>query len=348
MVPMLSPVLAFAHPLSVSYSTISYNESGIELIYSIDVLSVTESTQIGLIDKQKLRESQAQINEWIKQKISLKADGVLQSGELKSMEIENKQALALTLVTAVYHFADVKSVQKISLDDAMYLENTPNYTNLLVFKEGNRVSETVLKGDQRHWETTIGEATEGGAQAEARSGWIDFLFLGAEHIITGYDHLLFLLALLLRKQSFKQYAAIVTAFTIAHSITLSLAVLSVVSVPSRWVEAIIALSICYVAVENLIREKISHRVLITFLFGLIHGLGFAGILTEMDIPRTHLALSLISFNAGIEIVQITLVALLLPLLGMWQRSSYQKIGLLAGSGIIALIGAFWSLERLFF
>ncbi|WP_169089779.1 HupE/UreJ family protein [Paenibacillus sp. PL91] len=345
---MCYPTHTLAHPLSVSYSTITHNDSGIELAYSIDILSVTESTDVGLIDRQKLRESQDDINEWIRQKIVLKVDGIKQQGQLTSMELEDRRSEGLTMVRAKYQFSDVKSGQEISLDDSMYTENSPNYTNLLVFKEGKQVSETVLKGRERHWEVILGDPAGVSGRSGSHSGWLDFLLLGAEHILTGYDHLLFLLALLLRKQSFKQYAAIITAFTVAHSITLSMAVMGIVSVPSRWVEAIIALSICFVAVENLFREKISHRALITFLFGLFHGLGFAGILSEMEIPKSHLAVSLISFNVGIELVQITLVLLLLPLLNLWQRSSYQKSGLIAVSTVIALIGAFWSMERLFF
>ncbi|MFE4711862.1 HupE/UreJ family protein [Paenibacillus sp. NPDC056722] len=344
---IVPPFSVSAHPLSVSYSTVTNTGNGVEFVYSIDLLSVTESTNVGLIDKKKLQESHETIDKWIRKMLSVKIDNVAQAGQLKSMELEDKRELGLTLVRVVYNFPNAKNGQTISLDDAMYMGNSSNYTNLLVFKEGDSVTETVLKGGERHWQAVLGEVQEGSHHSTLPGGWIDFLLLGAEHILTGYDHLLFLLALLLRKQTLKQYASIITAFTIAHSITLTLAVTGIVSVPSRFVEATIALSICYVAIENLFLKKISHRTIITFLFGLIHGLGFAGILSEMDIPKSHLAVSLVSFNAGIEVIQLTLVALLLPLLTWSQRTRYQRQGVIIASTIIALIGAFWSIERLF-
>jgi hydrogenase/urease accessory protein HupE len=167
------------------------------------------------------------------------------------------------------------------------------------------------------------------------------------HILTGYDHLLFLLALLLRKQTFKQYAAIITSFTIAHSITICLAVLGIVNLPSRFIEASIAFSICYVAAENLFRKEINYRWGLTFIFGLIHGLGFANILKEMNIPKSQLVSSLLSFNIGIEVVQLLLVILFLPLLTFFQRLPYSKTIVQIGSIIIILLGGFWFLERVF-
>ena len=133
-----------------------------------------------------------------------------------------------------------------------------------------------MQQEQQEGETgTTAEEVAPVKETKSVSSWTSFLKLGMLHILTGYDHLLFLLALLVWKQSFKQYAAIVTSFTIAHSITISLAVLGIVDLPSRFVEAVIAFSICYVAAENLFRKEIRHRWGLTFLFGLIHGLGFA-------------------------------------------------------------------------
>lgn len=167
------------------------------------------------------------------------------------------------------------------------------------------------------------------------------------HILTGYDHLLFQLALLLRKQTFKQYAAIVTSFTIAHSITLTLSVLGLVTLPSRFVEATIAFSICYVAVENIFRKKIRHRWTITFLFGLIHGLGFATLLREMAIPMKDLAVALVNFNLGIEAVQLTIVLLLLPLLTYMFKQKISGKMVQYGSIVIAVLSAIWLIQRLF-
>jgi hydrogenase/urease accessory protein HupE len=191
----------------------------------------------------------------------------------------------------------------------------------------------------------IGEMAPQGETAN--SSWFSFFKLGMLHIITGYDHLLFLLALLLRKQTFKQYAAIITAFRIAHSITISLAVLDVITLPSRFVEAVIAFSIVYVALENIFRKEIRHRWGLTFLFGLIHGLGFATILKEMNIPKSNLAVTLVNFNIGIEVVQLGLVLLILPLLTYMFKLKSSKMIIRIGSIIVAALGAFWLIERLF-
>ena len=134
---------------------------------------------------------------------------------------------------------------------------------------------------------------------------------GMNHILEGFDHLLFLFTLLIARQSFKQYAALISAFTIAHSLTLTLTVIGWIDLSPNIVEPAIALSICYVAIENIIRKKLRTGWMMTFVFGLIHGMGFADILQEMNIPKHELAFDLISFNLGIEAVQLGIVVKLL-------------------------------------
>ncbi|MFJ5758979.1 HupE/UreJ family protein [Neobacillus sp. NPDC093182] len=245
-----------------------------------------------------------------------------------------------------------------------------NYVNLISFEFAGTTGQAILQGKERTWTILLAEAqeeqpqdgqtaqpkenqeqqdqSEANPQVEkSNSSWFSFFKLGMLHILTGYDHLLFLLALLLRKQTFKQYAAIITSFTIAHSITISLAVLGVITLPSRFVESVIAFSIVYVALENIFRKEIRHRWGLTFLFGLIHGLGFANILKEMNIPRGDLAVAIVNFNIGIEVVQLALVLLVLPLLTYMFKLQSSKIIIRIGSIIVAALGAFWLIERLF-
>ncbi len=158
-----------------------------------------------------------------------------------------------------------------------------------------------------------------------------FLRLGVEHIFTGYDHLAFLLALLLLGGKFLDLVKIVTSFTIAHSLTLALAALGIVHPPTRWVEALIAASIVAVAGENLwalrggqggsarVASALRHRWRVTFVFGLVHGFGFASALQELGLPRSALVAGLVSFNLGVELGQLTVVALAFPVLS-WLRS----------------------------
>jgi nickel/cobalt transporter (NicO) family protein len=176
----------------------------------------------------------------------------------------------------------------------------------------------------------------------------NFVGLGIEHILTGYDHVLFLISLLLLGGGIKYLLKVVTAFTVAHSITLSLAVLNLVAIPPRLVESAIALTIVYVAAENFWRKDLKGRWLITFMFGLIHGLGFAGILKEINIPLSQLPLSLASFNIGVEIGQIFIVSVAFMLLHKFMKPAWQlKLRYLVSAGVIAM-GIYWFWERTFF
>jgi hydrogenase/urease accessory protein HupE len=173
-----------------------------------------------------------------------------------------------------------------------------------------------------------------------------FFKLGVEHILTGYDHLCFLLALLVVSR-LRPLIAIVTSFTIAHSITLLLAAFGVVTLPTRFIECSIALTIVYVAVENLWRTNLAHRWMLTFFFGLIHGFGFANTLNPQDLPAQAKAKCLLVFNLGVEAGQLAVVLVLLPLslaLAKWRHGPRAKITI---SVIVALLGLAWFLDRVF-
>lgn len=191
---------------------------------------------------------------------------------------------------------------------------------------------------------------------------IAYVTQGTHHILQGIDHLLFLLSLLLpsvliRRDGRWQAAAsfrgplvdaakVVTAFTLAHSITLSAAVLGIVSLPSRLVESTIAFSIILAAVNNLHPLLRQGRMYAAFGFGLIHGFGFAGALSELGLPDDALAVSLASFNVGVELGQLAVVALFLPLAFLLRASrAYLQVALKGGSAVIALVALVWFVER---
>jgi hydrogenase/urease accessory protein HupE len=180
-----------------------------------------------------------------------------------------------------------------------------------------------------------------------------FLKLGIEHILTGYDHLLFLAGLLIACRRFSTMAGIITCFTLAHSITLALAALNVVSIPSRVVEPLIAASIVYVGIENLLRRgtEPKGRWALTFGFGLVHGFGFASALKEIGLGAggSSLLAPLFSFNLGVEVGQITVAALFLPILFRLRRSpDFVRYGLPAASSLVVLLGGYWLLQRTVF
>jgi hydrogenase/urease accessory protein HupE len=175
-----------------------------------------------------------------------------------------------------------------------------------------------------------------------------FIGLGIEHIFTGYDHILFLISLLMLGGTLPYLIKVVSAFSLSHSITLTLAVLNIVSVPSRWVEIVIALSIAYIAAENLWRKEPNlARWQLAFGFGLIHGLGFSSALQELELPRNNLAVSLLSFSAGIEVGQISIVLLTYLGLAYLRKLPWDlTIRRLISAGVIVMSGI-WFWERAF-
>ena len=185
--------------------------------------------------------------------------------------------------------------------------------------------------------------------ASAPSGRLGFFRLGIEHILTGYDHLLFLAALLLGGGGALALLKIVTAFTLAHSLTLALATLGLVHVSVRLIDPLIAASIVWVALENVIRrDGVSRRWIVSFAFGLIHGLGFAEALQPLSLPPWSLARALLGFNLGVETGQALVIALTIPI-ALWARgASWQARAARATSLAVALVGTVWLVERLFF
>ena len=193
-------------------------------------------------------------------------------------------------------------------------------------------------------QTTIRLATPAAAGSAG-----SFFLLGAQHIATGYDHLLFLLALILCGGSMVQLLKIITAFTLAHSITLVAAALGLVSLPPALVEAAIALSIAYVAFENLLpRLAISRRWTISFLFGLMHGFGFSSVLTEIGLPREGLLLALLNFNLGVEAGQLVAIAVVVPLLLWLRKTRWERRVVLALSTLVLVTGLGLFIERAVF
>lgn len=181
---------------------------------------------------------------------------------------------------------------------------------------------------------------------------LDYALIGFTHILPkGLDHILFVLGLYFLGSSWRDLLVQVTAFTLAHSVTLALGLYGVVEVSPRIVEPLIAVSIVYVAVENMLTERLTPwRPAIVFLFGLVHGMGFAGILRDADLqPASYLA-ALVAFNLGVELGQVAVIALAWMATGYWFRAKpwYRSRVVLPASVLIALCGVGWTIERLWF
>lgn len=246
---------------------------------------------------------------------------------------------------------------EIALRYGLFFDLDDSHRGLLRIQQGERTIGGIFGPQHAQQSFVLG--------APSRIGqFVDYGREGVRHILIGLDHVLFILALLLpavfvmterRWEPAPRFAPvlwdvvkIVTAFTLAHSITLSLAALSVVSLASRPVESIIALSVALAAVNNLWPVVAGRRWAVAFGFGLIHGFGFASVLTDLGLPRDALLLALVGFNVGVEFGQLAIVGTFLPLAYCLRRTRlYRRMIFTVGSALIALLALIWMAERAF-
>jgi hydrogenase/urease accessory protein HupE len=276
----------------------------------------------------------------ISEKIHLSADG--SPCAATEGRIEPPKANSVS-ITGTVDFTCSDNVRKLTIRDDMSEIIGPAQHTLAAIGWTGGSQQFAFGSDAR--ETSI----EVAAPAQASRGAGSFFPLGIEHILTGYDHLLFLLALILLGGGVWSMLKIITAFTLAHSITLALAALDVIVLPSALVESVIALSIAYVALENLLpRYAASRRWAVSFLFGLAHGFGFSSVLREIGLPKENLLLSLLNFNLGVEVGQLTIVLLAVPLLMRMRNRPWEQRVVKAISGVIFVVGLVLFVERAFF
>jgi len=196
--------------------------------------------------------------------------------------------------------------------------------------------------------TVVGELEK----MSGKDAAILYLELGYTHILPlGFDHILFVLSLYLLSPKLKPVLYQATAFTVAHSVTLGLSMYHVIKPPTNIVEPVIALSIMYVALENIFSPKLKKsRIGVVFLFGLVHGMGFASALGQLGLPQKSYLTSILMFNLGVELGQITVILSAYLLFGKWfgNKPWYRKVIVIPLSAIIAAIACFWTIQRIFF
>jgi hydrogenase/urease accessory protein HupE len=238
---------------------------------------------------------------------------------------------------------------------ALYLDRViPGYfAHVSVLDEAEQpLSNQVLKAEAPAMEVLLPSDAARLSATRQGSSFLAFLKLGVEHILTGYDHLLFLCGLLVVCRRFSTILTIITCFTLAHSLTLALAALDILAISGRIVEPLIAASIVFVGLENLLRrDEPKGRWILTFAFGLIHGFGFASVLkgVGMGSAGASLVVPLFSFNLGVELGQLGVTAIFLPVLWKLQRMpAFARHGRYVISALVALMGAYWLIQRLFF
>jgi len=257
---------------------------------------------------------------------------------------------------AVIRFAaDCQAADSLKIRYGLFFDLDPTHRGLARIESGG-VTQTAVFGPERA-EQTFNLATPSLAEQI-----VAYVREGVWHIWIGFDHVLFLLSLLLPavfmreaarwvpaqrfKPAFWDVLKVVTAFTVAHSITLSLAALEIIALPSRLVESVIAASVVFAALNNLYPLVNERRWLMAFTFGLIHGFGFASVLTDLGLPRDALLSSLFGFNVGVELGQLSIVAVFLPLAFALRRTRfYSRVVFAGGSVLVAILAAIWLAER---
>ena len=248
----------------------------------------------------------------------------------------------------------------LAVDYRLFFDLDPQHRGLIRLEYDGRTRAGILSAEQPEQRFTLAELSK----------WEQFLDYGKEgvwHIWTGFDHILFLLSLLLPavlvrsrvpgrrweparnfQAAFWDVVKVVTAFTLAHSITLSLAALGVVSLPSRLVESAIALSVVFAALNNIRPLVYEKRWVIAFCFGLIHGFGFASVLADLGLPQESLLIALVAFNLGVELGQLAIVGVFLPVAYTLRATPlYQRVLFVYGSAAIALVAFLWLIQRAF-
>lgn len=231
-------------------------------------------------------------------------------------------------------------------NDAM-TETEGGYRHIGRIQLGESVQTTIFTAQTPTFTVPVGPATEPQPEVETSMG--RFLVEGITHILIGLDHVLFVLALVLMSRRLRELLIVVTTFTVAHSITLGLAALDVVTLSPAVVEPIIALSIVWMAVEALLNREESKRAYVaTFVLGLVHGFGFSYVLRdEVGLPTDALLPALLSFNVGVEIGQLGIVLLAYPLRHLMRERTWERKAVIGIAGAIGLLALYWFVERTF-
>ncbi len=237
------------------------------------------------------------------------------------------------------------TVSDLTITSTLFLDLDESHTQFLRLAPPDNpraiLHEAVLK--LSHQTFHAADVKTGGSASLERA--LSFLKLGIEHLLTGYDHILFLLTVIIGLRFMESIKA-VTSFTLAHSLTMALAFLGAISLPAHIVESLIAITVIYVAIENIVRKNVPRRWIWTFVFGLVHGLGFVGALKVITVSRSELILSLVSFNIGIELAQLLIVALAMLVFRAIRGYSWSTRFNRGFSAGVALLGMFWFGQRM--
>jgi hydrogenase/urease accessory protein HupE len=341
---------AAAHDPGLSSLTIRQRTNGLEATLTLAARDAAQVAELdedhdGIVTQAEFAQTRSQLETAVARQLFIAADDKVANVQSVRSQLDENNNVEVRLNFHVVGFSSLeiqsKIIASLPLGHRQYLQ--------IQNSRWETIFERLLSAATDRATLEMPDAHSSiGAFGAVRS-FANFLCLGVKHILTGYDHLLFLFGLLLVAHGFLSSLGIITSFTIAHSITLAVATLHVVQIPSRVVEPLIAASIVFVGIENLLRGDIpTARRMVPFGFGLIHGFGFASALREAGIGlgTGGIVLPLFSFNLGVELGQIMVAAVALPVI--WKlRENPMFIARWAPacSAAVVLLGSFWFVQR---
>ena len=341
---------ANAHDPGLSSLTIRQRTNSLEATLTLAVKDAAQVAEIdkdqdGIVTQAEFARSRPQLEAIVGKQVVITAAGKVGKNKSVQSRLDENKNVEVRLDLTIPIFSDLeiesKLISSLPLGHRQYLQ--------VQNSRGEIIFEQLLSAAADRVTVEMSDAHSITAASEVARSFANFLSLGVKHILTGYDHLLFLFGLLLVARGFFSSLGIITSFTVAHSITLALATLHLVQIPSRIVEPLIAASIVFVGIENLLHGDIpTARRVVAFGFGLIHGFGFASALREAGIGSGTggIVLPLFSFNLGVELGQIMVAALALPII--WKlRENPMFIARWAPacSAAVVLLGSFWFVQR---
>jgi hydrogenase/urease accessory protein HupE len=336
---MFADVEAHAIGLSRGEYRVTATGVSVELVFARPELAETlpeiDADFDGAISVSELAQQRAALQDALSAGVRIRADADVCSGSLLDAALTGNDGVQIRL-----DYRCAAPSQNYALSLSLLEALSPGHRHLANWPRNGVASTHVLHLAQ----PTLSIAAAAPAQV-ATTGW-PMLRFGMHHILTGYDHLVFLLGLLIVAPTLRDLLVVVTAFTLGHSVTLGLATLGVWAPSPSLVEPLIALSIVYVGVENFVAARARRRWPLTLGFGLIHGFGFAGVLTEVELPPAEIPMALLSFNGGVELGQLLVLAFALPVVRLLRRFEwFAQHGVRSLSAAIALAGLGWFIER---
>jgi hydrogenase/urease accessory protein HupE len=348
---ILCPPSAHAHDPGLSSATVTVGGDQIDVILGFakkdaQSLVIADGNRVQVESAQGFAVIKPQLEAVAARAVELRLDDVVAAPDQAIAKLKDDQNIDILLIFRRTGAA------RLSLLSTLFERLPYGHREFVSVQlvDGTTLGEAMLSGKENSIQTDLPVSRTPAASENHSHSFFTFLSLGVEHILTGYDHLLFLFALLVVCRDLRSIATVITCFTVAHSITLGLAALDIVKLSPRVVEPMIAASIAYVGIENLFRgDSPKWRWLITFSFGLVHGLGFADALKEFGIGSGQfgIVLPLVGFNLGVEIGQLSVAAIVLPILRQLRRRPVFMSRLVqVCSALVALAGAYWTVERI--